>query len=325
MQICLKRYLSDSERSMLYVALRRIFRKFPPARWLWEVRQGGALAAKLPVCWLRRPALQPGARVCVFVMLASSDRLLPHSVDLARAWHNAGFAVVAVIVASTSDAYIDVSDLSFAAGILTRENVGYDFGAWSAAILRLKKQIQSAAVLAVANDSVLGPSAGFATTIEHALSLDADVTGLVESSDGNRHLQSFVLLFNRSAIKTRAFWQFWRRVRSGDRQYVITRYEMSTVEWFERARLSVSSLIPAHPEHGANPTIDGWSSLLMKGLPFIKIQLLRDNPRSVDLSNWEEIAKSYGFNMSRLHYQIAALSAAGSREWRIPLKPGSWV
>jgi lipopolysaccharide biosynthesis protein len=35
-----------------------------------------------------------------------------------------------------------------------------------------------------------------------------------------------------------------------------------------------------------------WKKLLLNGFPFIKIELLRDNPLNIDIRNWKEIISS---------------------------------
>jgi hypothetical protein len=35
-----------------------------------------------------------------------------------------------------------------------------------------------------------------------------------------------------------------------------------------------------------NPTLHPWRNLLDLGVPFVKVQLLRDNPLNTDLSGW---------------------------------------
>jgi hypothetical protein len=296
--------------------MRKLLEMVPMATRLRQAWKGGALAVSIPVRWVRLPQIRAGERVCVFVILARCSRILPHSIDLARAWHAAGFAVIATVVASR-DEDIDVSALSFADGIMLRDNVGYDFGAWSATIVRLQSQLRDASVLAVANDSVLGPSACFGATIDRALSIDADVIGLVESLEGKRHLQSFVLLFRANALRSAAFWRFWRHVRSGDRHFVIRHYEMETVDWFEKAGLKVASLISKDPGDLSNATLVAWEDLLARGFPFIKIQLLRDNPFDADLTNWSERVAAHGFNMARLQHQIDLLASSSGNPWAI--------
>lgn len=302
-------------------AARRIVKKLPLVRRAVAAWKGGPRAVSFPVCWVRYPVVRPGSSICVFVMLAREGGILPHSVDVARAWHDAGFAVVVTIITHSSDETVDTGELDFAVGILLRQNVGYDFGAWAATILRLKESVQTAQCLAIANDSVLGPSAQFGAALDKMLSTDADVVGLVESLHGKRHLQSFVILFKQAALRSSAFLRYWRRVRSGGRLYVIEQYEMESVAWFERAGLRVAALVPnqanvlgGQPQF-SNATLGAWDALLAAGFPFIKIQLLRDNPHHADLADWRTRAEYHGFDVAQLQRQIDALIASGPTRW----------
>jgi lipopolysaccharide biosynthesis protein len=53
-----------------------------------------------------------------------------------------------------------------------------------------------------------------------------------------------------------------------------------------------------------NPTHKAWSTLMKKGCPFLKIQLLRDNPLNVDLGNWQTVLEEvsdYDLRLIRNH------------------------
>lgn len=285
-----------------------------PAR-LHAAFTGGPKAHRVPARWVRAPDLTASKPVCIFIALARDRRLLPHSVDLAHAWHEAGFSLVVVVVVSALDEPVDLTHFDFADAVLLRVNRGYDFGAWAAAIRLLEPILHEMPMLAIANDSVLGPSSNFAAVLEYAARSDADLIGLVESNELARHLQSFVLFFKAKAIRSQVFWRFWRSVRSGERQYVIDNYEIPLRGRFEAAGLRAEALFPIADGPWHNPTFITWRALVSAGFPFFKIELLRTAPWQVLLDGWRDHATSHGFDLGQIDRQLAELEKLSSFRW----------
>jgi len=240
---------------------------------------------------------------------------MPHSLDHARAWHAAGYGVVIVVIVDTLDQSIDTSPLDFADGLLLRVNRGRDFGAWAAAIQSLEPSLRNCSVLTIANDSVVGPSSGFSAMIDRVEKTHADLVGLVESKEQASHFQSFVLFFKGGALRSRVFQRFWGAVRSGDRGYVITKYELTLRARFEAAGLRTQVLHPAGEAVLCNQTLNGWRALLDAGFPYLKVQLLRDNTDQSSLADWRGAALRSGFDLPSLEHQITQLEKNAKWRW----------
>lgn len=282
------------------------------ALWIygWRLRAAlwaGPKADRIASHWLREPDIQTGERVCLFVTVARAGRVLPHALDHMQAWHAAGYKVVAIVVVESLDAPVDVARLAFAEAVLLRINKGYDFGAWAAAITSQRQALCDCTMLALANDSVLGPSSNFAAMVERAAVCDADVIGLVSSGEVRPHLQSFTLFFGQKALQSPFFTRFWASVRSGGRGYVIHKYEIPLASRFEANGLRTAALFTIDPPTGGSPTLSHWRDLLGLGFPYIKLQLIRDNPRSVPLDDWQSVASAAGFDIVRIERQLDAL------------------
>ena len=243
--------------------------------------------------WLRAPTDIVGSEVCIFLIYAPAGELSEHSLFHARAWAQAGFKVIAVVNTEAIEVDPSADALSFASGVLIRENRGYDFGAWASVISELPA-IREASLLAIANDSMYGPLNTFGKMIERARELDADVVGVTESVQFGRHFQSFLIFFKRRALKSRAFQKFWSNVRAGGRTLAVYRYELGLVRTLERAALRCAALFPS--ADWRNPTLTRWRELIEDGLPYLKIALLRDNMFEVDISGWESILRDGGFD-----------------------------
>jgi Rhamnan synthesis protein F len=250
--------------------------------------------------WLRRPNLRVGDEVCLFVTFAHGSEIAQHNIFHARTWADAGFRVIMIIISDQFTGDVPTDGLKFAAGLLARENRGYDFGAWASALEQLP-DIRNASLLALVNDSVFGPLDTFGSMLQRVRTTDADVIGGTESQRPVRHFQSFLLFFKSKALKSDAFWQFWSRVRAGGRFVAIYRYEAELLRKMERAGLRCDALFGN--EGSKNPTLLRWRELIGEGFPYVKVATLRDNPFKVDLSDWPELLRSRGYDpeLARQH------------------------
>jgi hypothetical protein len=245
--------------------------------------------------WIRRPELASDSEVCLFVAFARTGQLSEHSIFHARAWAANGFQVVVIVVCDSFDLACDES-LSFAAGILLRQNRGYDFGAWAAAINQLP-ELRRVSLLATVNDSVFGPLQSFKDMLAGVRQIDADVIGTTESFEYRRHFQSFLLFFKHSAVVSDGFWEFWGNIRTGSRRMVIHQYETRLVQALERSDLKCVALFPSSPgRRPYNQTLSRWRELLDDGFPYVKISLIRDNPLGVDIAGWEQELESRDYD-----------------------------
>jgi lipopolysaccharide biosynthesis protein len=203
-----------------------------------------------------------------------------------------GFAVILVVMAERPESF-DVTTLPDCEGVLVRRNKGYDFGAWASVIRRLP-DLREARLLAIANDSLFGPLDGFAAMIAAARAHPAPLVAALDSREHWHHLQSFLLFFKPPALRSRAFATFWRRVRNGGREQAIRRYELNLERHFRRHGLAGAALFPS--DATVNATLAEWRDLVRRGFPFLKVQLLRDNPLNADLTGWREIMAKGGYD-----------------------------
>lgn len=281
----------------------------PLLRRIIERRQArAALAdpAAVPARWLRRPPDLAGRDVCLLVSWTPQPQLAEHAVFLARAWASQGFAVILIVACDDPEVFDPGPELDCCAGIMARANIGYDFGAWAHAIRSLP-DLAAARLVAVANDSVFGPFAGFDAFLERARNNPADVVGAIGSLEFRPHLQSFLLFFKPAAVRHPAFSDFWNGVRNGNRSAVIRRYELVLQHHFMRNGVSVAALFPVdlHAARKRNPSLTIWRELIDAGFPFLKIQLLRDNPARADIRDWESVIASQQYDVGIIRRYLA--------------------
>ena len=251
----------------------------------------GASNLTVPHRWVRRPVIRRGSEVCLFVTYAPRGEIIERNVDHARAWAAANFQVVMIVVVDRLDDALDESELGFAAGILIRQNIGYDFGAWATAINQVP-ELKTASLVATVNDSIYGPLEGFGAMLDRVRQLDADVIGAIESHELQRHFQSFLIFFKPGALAHRKFWDFWRSVRSGSRDVVIFRYEIRLLSIFEKAGLRCRSLFRS--PGGTNRTLVDWRQLVREGFPFVKIAVLKEIAPGDKESDWASLVAGIG-------------------------------
>lgn len=228
-----------------------------------------------------------------------------------------------VVLVSTRLAPDEATGLDARITVIVRENVGYDFYSFRTGILAVEA-LYSYDELIIANDSVLliDPR-GLAHAFDKMADVECDVWGMTESYEVTRHLQSYFIVFRKSAFFSQYFHQFWRDVRVLDDKWeIILSYEVGLTQWLlhhgariaaafrpnpagadklirrlerTRQRLGVSNeggRLTRAAALKANPVHYLWDDLYRQ-YGFIKTEVLRDDPNGVrDVSLCELIPDS---------------------------------
>lgn len=176
------------------------------------------------------------------------------------------------------------------AAVLVRRNLGLDFSAWRDTMEHLALPRPRTQQLLLANDSVYGPLRPLAPLLAR-IGDAPGLWGMTDSRERGFHLQSYFLLAQADVLRSAVWHDFWRGVRPVPSKWlVVGRYEIGLTQRLLRAGFSCKALfgeMEPGSGTGANPTLRRWQDLLDAGLPFIKRELLRDNPNAVsDLAAW---------------------------------------
>lgn len=278
-----------------------------------------------------RDGEQPlGARVCVFVHFDRRGVIRAHTRRYLEALAAQGLSLVFVTNSGALEAESLAFLTPRCARILIRRNRGYDFGAYRDAILELDPAPGRYAQLVIANDSVYGPIAPLADALARMDFAAADAWGLTDSWQQRYHVQSYFVAFGGNALAHPGFLAFWRGVRNVRSKWAaIKHYEIGLTQALQAHGLRFAAVwdyfrlmeiaqqdaeaepdLPAHPLAAAtrraaeaalrafqgrtalNPTSELWLLLALHGYPFIKRELLRDNPGGAgELSLWHRIAR----------------------------------
>jgi hypothetical protein len=185
--------------------------------------------------------------------------------------------------------------------VVVRSNSGYDFGCWSHMIQQFKVELMSKYdSLLLCNDSVIGPIHDLRPILESFLESGADFCGLTASTAPEWHMQSYFIMYSKQLILDPIFYTFWSSIREQPTKYaVIESYE---VPW--------SRLLMRHgftPYVHFNNYLDAennthikWRELVLDGYPFVKNELIRENPLSVSIEGLEEMICGYNPSLAQL-------------------------
>lgn len=168
--------------------------------------------------------------------------------------------------------------------VVLRKNEGLDFGSWITAVERYFPI--KAELLLLANDSVYASVGDLAAYIERLCSTQADFYGAVESGELDTHLQSWFILLRPKAYNSAAFVELMKfpMMATATKFDLIKSYEIGLTQRLMKdnltyhASFSSRNLTGFASRHAFNYSHILWKELIQHGIPFIKIELVRQNP-----------------------------------------------
>lgn len=230
-----------------------------------------------------------------------------------------------VIVISTAPLRPNEADkLKDLATVIVRENIGYDFYSWKLGLQQI--DFNTIDELVICNDSVYGPLYPLEEMFDK-MAQNYDFWGITDTCELGYHLQSYFVVFIKPVISSSVFTEFWTNIQPlNGKMKIVKNYELKMTETFLNAgfkcgvvdtsqppKLNISShitkpsfvykflrsLIPKYIYHkpvryyGNNPTLYFGDHLIKSGVPVVKVALLRDNPRKVDISGIKGLIEKY--------------------------------
>lgn len=186
----------------------------------------------------------------------------------------------------------------FCKQILIRKNSGYDFGCWSHVIRKNYNQLCKYEGVLLANDSNWGPLHDFSDTFLKINNLcnDVDFLGLTSSTTPSWHLQSFFIMYSQKVFSSSYFKQHWFNIGVLDSKFdIVMTYEVDWCTRLKRLGFTGTSLY-GNSSTANNPTHVDWKKLIKNKYPYLKKELVRENPLRIDLNELPEILSSYEWN-----------------------------
>jgi len=232
--------------------------------------------------------------ICLFAYHDPSATLAPHTRHLLSQIAGCGFELhVAVSGLDPNDtARMTALENSFTSGpipiranLYARKNSGLDFGAWQD--LLNNHCDAGASEILFANDSVFGPMTPLRPIMENMRATRSPIWGMVRSEAITAHLQSWFLVMTRDVLDHPAIRRvFQQPFNSMSKPEIVLHGELGLGLAIQAAKLDIAAswsstrglarLLSLHPMH------TDWRTVLHSGqAPFIKTELLRDNPSGV--------------------------------------------
>ena len=207
--------------------------------------------------------------------------------------------------------------------VIVRENIGYDFMSYKTGLESFNYQDYDEVV--ICNDSVYGPLYPLKNLFEAMENDECDFWGITDNTDISYHLQSYFLVFKKSVIQSDTFKSFWEQVKvlhnknniiekyevgltthlqkNGFKSAVYAKYQLTNMQEMyiilkkitpTKIAAKISSIISSKYQIArigkVNVTHYSWKELLLHTkMPFVKIELLRDNPMKMDINDFEEV------------------------------------
>ncbi len=266
--------------------------------------------------------------VCLFAQYHPQRRFRPPLLAYLRVLRDCGYRV---FVASSGEGEPPQADRealeATGATLLCRPNAGLDFGAWQALIAT--GCAEGADRVLLANDSVFGPFHPLAPIIERMAGYD--VWGMIESRQRGWHLQSWFLQFTGDAFRHPAVQRvFALPFAEMDKEDVIARGELGLGAALQEAGLRCGAVV-RHEDanwfarrHRINMMHLDWRhNLVALGLPFVKAELLRDNPMRLPWTPaWEDALRTVGADPAPVtDYLFDYTGLKRAPRYPVPLKP----
>ena len=186
----------------------------------------------------------------------------------------AGYRVVLVV--NSAGFHRDAGALDTPASmVIIRENIGFDFGAWSYAV-NLIGGLERVRSVTFTNDSLLPLfTPALAATRARANEAPEDVLFLTASAQEKPHMQSFFFTLKQPALRANVLSLLAETPIYATKDALIHGEELHLSDRFAAAGHRPGALYPcrAAEASGVNPTIDHWQDLLELGFPFLKVQL----------------------------------------------------
>lgn len=208
--------------------------------------------------------------------------------------------------------------------IITRDNIGYDFMSWKIALTSV--DISAYDELIICNDSVYGPLFSLDEVFTEMKGRDCDFWGITGSHQWGYHIQSYFISFKRPVFMSSVFRDFFEGVTDRKSKLdIINKYEVGLSQkllkngfksetyvhyvpsvWKKIKYLTLSGFIkylkwlfPTPKKElfakiSLNLTHYFWREIITRArMPFVKIELLRDNPKKINIANYDLFIKKH--------------------------------
>lgn len=275
---------------------------------------------------LRCAPIGAGADVLILVLFSADGCLSDIHARQIAAYEAAGYTLVVVI---NSPLWIVASEtlkahpaLQSAPVVIVRDNLGFDFGAWSQAVNVIGGLGQDG-TLSFTNDSVLPINdAALRDLRARACALHGAIFATA-NQEIKPHCQSYFFTISGDKIES-ALGVLGNIPLYDDKWDLIAKEELHLSDRLAAAGMDVHTLfhVKDSKDPSRNPSIHEWRALLTQGFPFIKIQLFTSGFVSLEDSEVLELLGADGAAGMKAHLDDRlAVSKIPAIRPNQPLKP----
>ena len=271
--------------------------------------------------------IHAGSKVSIFVHWSKSDLISNHDQELINslALEFDQVIVMCNLNKVKSIEKTNQNDFSKNVKLVNRENSGYDFGAYQAALAILRPSAKLIDEILLMNNSVFKVHDSLTPLMSSVRNSGFDVTAITNSKEKGLHLQSYFLHLKKTVLAKDEFWNWFEDLKVSDsRNVTIDKLELPFAHIIESFGLSSgalwdfedlfdfyfssaasSLLLDFRSEWGwfvyskeilkgkmLNPTHYMWPHLLELGCPFLKKDLFRNKELYLGIDSWERFVES---------------------------------
>lgn len=217
--------------------------------------------------------------LCLFVSYAATPHIKEHVAHHIQMLIKAGINVILIINTDNPESQIILDDWTKKlSGLFIRENIGYDFGAWSHAYSNLHENCLPSRLYLI-NDSMIGPlsESMFDGMLKKIRGSSADIIGLTANQDPIFHLQSFFLVFSRKIQKNKKFKDFFKSLwQLPSKDMVIDFYETRITRLIKSLGYSAEAIYKTNNSsiEKSDAVIHNLDALFLLNFPYIKTSMV---------------------------------------------------
>lgn len=252
-------------------------------------------------------------RLVLYAHYDEFDKIEDYVVHALRSLHDISDTIIFISTSPLPDSELAKITPYISTSLLI-DNVGFDFFMWKLGLSQVKPTEYDEIVLS--NSSVYGPLWDISAVFNKMAPVPCDFWGITENYELEWHLQSYFIVFRREALRSQAFERFWDSVLPySNKNQVIRSYEIGLSQWLighglkasafcswkKVARLLIS-LKQAKHNKPINPSVAHAGEIISLGVPFLKLEVVRDNPFNADINQIVSFLKNAGYPVENLSF-----------------------
>lgn len=252
-------------------------------------------------------------KLCLFAMWSPTGRLMNFRKTYLRELRRCADYLVVIAAGKLVDEdrkYLQEQQID----LITRENVGLDFGSWHAGLEAVGDLSEFSHVI-LANDSCV-PIREFTTLAKWIDNNEFDYFGITTSRAISLHVQSYFIVLKPNTYTAVKEYFAKNGVMQASKQAIIRRYEIGLSQHMRQRGFSIGALFPYDVSPvPINPAVVAAPLLMRNGCPIIKRQVVQIFAKY--LQPWSD------FDVPTLLEGVCPVDAPGfDEDWYLLAHPG---